>query len=227
MFHLFYYEKLIGKSALEDGDPPMGCAEGVFLAEDAFSDFRANIAPQPDGDPAINRWAGLSLQTEDGVKVECHDAVLFEWDFGDQKELHVDVLGIYNPRYEELFPGRYAAYEASFGNDKSRTSLTAAKSDMFSRLFNKLFGSKPQTTFQFQPRWKEELVVKGPGGSFVLELPMVTYSVYLPTQKAWETTAPEWARELWPLLKSELEDWCVRNKAEFHIDETATVFVEE
>jgi len=110
---------------------------------------------------------------------------------------------------------------------KSRTSLKAAKSAMFSCLFKKLFGSKSQTTFQFQPRRKEELVVKGPGGSFVLELPMGVYSAYLPTQKAWETKAPEWAKELWPLLKSELEDWCVRNKAEFHIDETATVLVEE
>jgi hypothetical protein len=119
MFHLFYHEKLIGKSALEDGDPPMGCAEGVFFAEEEFFEFRANIAPQPDDDPAINRWVGLSVHTEDGAKVECLDTVLFEWDFGDHKELRVDVLGIHNPRYEELFPGRYAAYEASFVNDKS------------------------------------------------------------------------------------------------------------
>lgn len=66
----------------------------------------------------------------------------------------------------------------------------------------------------------------GPEGSFVLELSMDVYSAYLPTQKAWETRAPEWARDLWPLLKIELEDWCDRNKVEFHIDETATVFVE-
>ena len=59
------------------------------------------------------------MQTENGVKVECNDTVLFEWDFGEYKELQVDVLGIYNPSYEELFPGRYAAYEASFSNDRS------------------------------------------------------------------------------------------------------------
>lgn len=97
---------------------------------------------------------------------------------------------------------------------------------MIGGLLTKLFGSNSRTTFQFQPRWKEELVVTGPGGSFVLELPMGVYSAYLPTQKAWETKAPDWARDLWPLLKSELEDWCVRNKAKFHIDETATVLVE-
>lgn len=119
MFHLLHQEKLVGKSALEDGDPPMGCAEGVFIAEEAFSEFRANTAPQPDDDPAVNRWVGLSVRTEDGVKVECLDAVLFEYDFGDHKEFRIDVLGIPHPRYEELFPGRYAAYEASLDKDQS------------------------------------------------------------------------------------------------------------
>ena len=97
----------------------MGCAEGDFIAEEVFSDFRANTAPQPDNDAAINRWVGLSVHTERGVKVECLDTVLFEWDFGDYKELRVDVLGITHARYEELFPGRYAAYEASFNKNKS------------------------------------------------------------------------------------------------------------
>jgi hypothetical protein len=119
MFHLFYRKELIGKSALEDGDPPMGCAEGVFYAGEGFSEFRASVAPQTDDDPAIKRWVGLSVHTEGGVKVECLETVLFDWDFGDEKELRVDVIGIQNPRYEELFPGRYAAYEASFSNNKS------------------------------------------------------------------------------------------------------------
>jgi len=69
--------------------------------------------------------------------------------------------------------------------------------------------------------------VTGSGGSFILELTMGMYSAYLPTQKAWEIRAPEWARDLWPPLKSELEDWCVKNKAEFRINETATVFAEK
>ncbi|WP_171236331.1 hypothetical protein [Ruegeria sp. HKCCA6837] len=117
MFHLLYKGKLVGRSALEDGDPPMGCAEGAFIAEEAFFDFRAKVAPQPDDDPAINRWLGLSVCTELGVDVQCLDAVLFEYDLGDQSELRIDVLGITYPRYEELFPGRYAAYEASFDKD--------------------------------------------------------------------------------------------------------------
>lgn len=104
---------------MEDGDPPMGCAEGDFFAEEAFSEFRADNAPQPEGNPAISRWVGLSVQAEGGEEIECLDAVLFEYDFGDHKELRIDVIGIPYPLYEELFPGRYAAYESSFQKDNS------------------------------------------------------------------------------------------------------------
>jgi len=118
MFHIFHREKLIGKSALEDGDPPMGCAEGVVMPEEAFSEFQASIAPELDDDPAVTRWVGLSVRTEDGAEVECIDAVLLQYKFGDQKELVIDVLGIPYPRYEELFPGRYAAYADSFDTEQ-------------------------------------------------------------------------------------------------------------
>jgi hypothetical protein len=80
------------------------------------------------------------------------------------------------------------------------------------------------STFSFQPRWKEELVCTGPGGSFVLELPMGVLSAYLPIQEAWKRKAPEWARELWPDLKTELEIWCSANDARFFIDQNAQVF---
>ena len=78
--------------------------------------------------------------------------------------------------------------------------------------------------FKFQPRWKEELVCTGPGGSFVLELPMGILSAYLPTEESWRVKAPEWARDLWPELKSELEAWCRANNAKFYIEATAAVY---
>lgn len=49
-------------------------------------------------------------------------------------------------------------------------------------------------------------------------------SAYLPTEEAWPKLAPLWALDLWPTLKTELEAWCVANKAILHIDETAGVF---
>jgi hypothetical protein len=58
------------------------------------------------------------------------------------------------------------------------------------------------STFVFKPRWKEELECQGPGGSFILELPMGMLRAYLPTDEA----------------------WCEANGAQFVIDESANVF---
>jgi len=80
------------------------------------------------------------------------------------------------------------------------------------------------STFTFQPWWKEELVCTGPGGSFVLELPMGILSAYLPTEEVWKRAAPAWAHELWPDLKSELEAWCKKHNAKFVVEETANVW---
>ena len=114
MFRIYFDGKLIGCSALEDGDPPMGCAEGLFIPREEFKNFQASVSPEEDGDPAIKRWVGLSVSTDEGAQIDCLDVGLFEYDFGDDKELRVDALGIGYPIYEKLFPGRYAAYEASF-----------------------------------------------------------------------------------------------------------------
>ena len=80
--------------------------------------------------------------------------------------------------------------------------------------------------FKFQPRWKEELVVTGDGGQFILELPMGVLSAYLPTESAWKSKSPEWAQNQYAELKQELEKWCKENKAKFYIDETAGVGIE-
>jgi hypothetical protein len=79
-------------------------------------------------------------------------------------------------------------------------------------------------TFTFEAKWKEELVCTGEGGSFVLELTMGTLGAYLPTEEAWKLKSPPWSRDLWPVLKTELEAWCKEHRAKFVIDETATVF---
>ena len=80
------------------------------------------------------------------------------------------------------------------------------------------------SVFSFQPKWREELVCTGPGGSFVLELTMGVLAAYLPTEEAWGSKAPVWARDLWPVLKVELEAWCKQHDARFVIDATAIVW---
>jgi hypothetical protein len=89
---------------------------------------------------------------------------------------------------------------------------------------------KPETDltkepiFRFQPRWKEELVVSGSGGSFLLDLPMGVLSACLPSEAAWKEHGPAWARDLWPELKRDLEAWCLANEADLFIVATARVY---
>jgi len=87
-----------------------------------------------------------------------------------------------------------------------------------------LTGEMTQQLFDFQPRWKEELVVSGAGGSFVLELPMGVLSAYLPTESEWSHRGPEWARSLWSVLRQELEEWCDKNNAQLFVDPSAEVY---
>lgn len=79
--------------------------------------------------------------------------------------------------------------------------------------------------FKFQPRWKEELVVSGEGGQFILELPMGILSAHLPTEATWKSKSPDWAKDHYSELRAELEEWCIRNNAKFVIDEAAGVEV--
>lgn len=79
-------------------------------------------------------------------------------------------------------------------------------------------------TFSFHPQWKEELVCTGPGGTFILELPMGKLTAILPTEEKWRECSPLWARGLWPVLRDELECWCKANKARFVVDESARVW---
>lgn len=54
MFHVFHNDILIGRSKLENGDPPMGCAEGQFAPFDEFTKFRKSVTPEQDNDVAKN-----------------------------------------------------------------------------------------------------------------------------------------------------------------------------
>lgn len=80
------------------------------------------------------------------------------------------------------------------------------------------------SVFEFRAKWKEELVCTGPGGSFVLELPMGILTAYLSSEDVFKSKAPSWAEDLWPQLRGELEQWCVANNAQLVIDPAAEVY---
>lgn len=96
------------------------------------------------------------------------------------------------------------------------------------RKLSSLFSRRDtRTAFQFSPRWKEEVLVSGVGGSFVLDLTMGVMTAYLPNEENWKQNGPVWARELWPVLRDELEDWCRANNAQLIIDDERYITQEE
>lgn len=81
--------------------------------------------------------------------------------------------------------------------------------------------------FKFQAKWKEELIVTGEGGNFILELLMGELTVYLPTEKTWRNKSPDWVKDNYIELKEELEQWCFENNAQLIINESANIYYGE
>lgn len=109
---------LIGHSALESGDPPMGGAFGRFFPLPAYEKFQAKVvaafnSPQDHlGLAVVDTQTGSSLPAQGGTQILDASA-----DLG-LEGLEVHVLGIAYPLYEQLFPGRHAAYKASFSKER-------------------------------------------------------------------------------------------------------------
>ncbi len=87
----------------------------------------------------------------------------------------------------------------------------------------KLFGGK-QGIFRFSPRWKEMIIVTGPGGHFTLDYWMGIPTICLPPEERWRDVAPHWAVDLWPELRAELKAWCQANNTKLEIDPKAAVY---
>lgn len=79
--------------------------------------------------------------------------------------------------------------------------------------------------FSFQSRWKEELVCICRLGKLVLEMPMGVPSVYIPSEQAWQDSAPAWAVPYWQALHLQLAKWCADQGIPLHVDKSASVFV--
>jgi hypothetical protein len=79
--------------------------------------------------------------------------------------------------------------------------------------------------YRFQAKWKEELVCSTNGKQFVLEFPMGTPTVYLPTKSRWSAISPAWASNHWDDLYDQLSTWCEANDVQLTVSETARVDV--
>jgi hypothetical protein len=125
VFLIYSGDTLIGRSALEGGDPPMGVASGKFVPTDAYTSFRSQMLCAKDGGGKsrsdIRILSSLSAETADGVLVVCSGGVEV-LEYIDQDEtfgIEVFCLGIGYPTYAELFPHHVKAYDDQFKAPKN------------------------------------------------------------------------------------------------------------
>jgi hypothetical protein len=110
-YKVFAGKTLIGHSALETGDPPMGVASGKFLPVPAYSSVQSQCIasrdlPQAHLSLSIIQPNGELLPAEHGVAILDYSVEL--------GEVEVHAVGIGYPLYELLFPQQVAAYAKQF-----------------------------------------------------------------------------------------------------------------
>ncbi|HEY2658231.1 MAG TPA: hypothetical protein VGI79_00810 [Caulobacteraceae bacterium] len=119
MYAIYSGDVLIGYSALEYGDPPMGVAFGAFEPTPQFSQLGAQAVLAADGAgrpvPDIRFWQGLSAKTPTGEELGSQAIVVTEYGpAGSPLGLEVSCLGIPYPLYDNLFPEHVEAYRNAF-----------------------------------------------------------------------------------------------------------------
>jgi len=112
MFLIYSDGVLIGQSALEHGDPPMGVALGEFIPAAAFAAARLEaVVSEQQEDIRILR--GLSLRTSDQKLIRCtHVAVIECGESSNPIGWEVECMGFESPSYADLFPNHVKAYDA-------------------------------------------------------------------------------------------------------------------
>lgn len=113
-FDIFNGSALVGWSALERGDAPMGCAFGRFYPEPEYVKIK-NYVISTHG--SIQDQLQLNVRTSEGEVLEPVGGVRItdlSAELGEEEGLHVEVLGVGYPGYERLFPLHVRAYNELF-----------------------------------------------------------------------------------------------------------------
>jgi hypothetical protein len=111
VFLIYSNDVLIGRSALEKGDPPMGIALGDFTPTSAFETVRTTVDVASKTEE-VRVFSGLRVSMSDGSAVVCsHVAVLEVGEFAAPLGWEVECMGFENPSYANLFPHHVKDYE--------------------------------------------------------------------------------------------------------------------
>lgn len=111
MFAVYSNNVLVGHSLLENGDPPMGVAFGLFIPSSDYSSIKAECKNNHHDQSALK----LTVRSKAGIEIPCVGVGILDYaaEF-DQPYAEVNVLGIPYPLYGELFPSHVEHYEKQF-----------------------------------------------------------------------------------------------------------------
>jgi len=110
-FSIYSGSVLVGYSALESGDPSMGVAFGELEPADGYLGIQSECRTNHSDQSALN----LSVQTRTGSVIPCAGVGILDY----TEELmspyiEVNILGVPNATYRELFPNQVAKNERQF-----------------------------------------------------------------------------------------------------------------
>ena len=74
MYQVFSNGVLVGHSALEYGDPPMGVAFGKFIPNNAYLTIRSECISNHSDQSALH----LSVRTEAGLELQCAGVAILD-----------------------------------------------------------------------------------------------------------------------------------------------------
>lgn len=111
MYSVYAGSDLVGHTALENGDAPMGVAFGVFLPSDGYARIR-EVCQRNHSDQSMLQ---LSVATEAGDTIPAIGVSVLDYTaMVDEPEIQINLIGVEAALYEALFPMHVRAYRQRF-----------------------------------------------------------------------------------------------------------------
>lgn len=98
-FTVYSGSVLVGHSALEFGDPPMGVAFGPFEPAKGYAAIENECRTNHRDQSGLN----LSVQTETGMVIPCEGVGILDYSQEQAACIEINILGVPAPLYSRLF----------------------------------------------------------------------------------------------------------------------------